>query len=75
MHNFNLNTKLLDEFCLNSELLYEFELKYELLDEFELYSTLAHLVTDAATGQTYLFEGGYFRRDGVFTRTGSFKRR
>lgn len=47
---------------------------YNILDEFEYSYDTIHLTTYPATGQTWLFDGGYFRQDGVFIRTETFNR-
>ena len=53
---------IIDEFCYDTDLVDEFEYAFE----------FTQLTTDAATGQTRLFEGGYFNPNGVFVNTGSW---
>ena len=62
----------MNEFDFEYGLLDEFEFEYNLLDEFDFEYGLADLYTDPATGQTRLFEGGFFQSDGVFTPSESW---
>ena len=61
MHNFNYD--ILDKFDFNYSITDEFDFNYDTID-----------LNPDASGQIWLFEGGYFRRDGIFIRGATFNR-
>jgi hypothetical protein len=56
------------------DLTYDCDFEYSITYNHNFVYDLARLATDPATGQTWLFEGGYFRHDGVFVRDETFNR-
>lgn len=71
MHNFNYD--ILDKFDFNYSITDEFCFSYLMTDEFDFNYDTIDLNPDAS-GQIWLFEGGYFRRDGIFIRGATFNR-
>ena len=72
MSEFNITYGLQDEFNFAYSLQDEFNFVYSLQDEFNFNYKLADLYTDPATGQTRLFQGGFFNPNGVFVRSGAW---